>query len=68
MRIIKSMNSVYRTSNKYFFTFNYQITRLNIVMGITLVFITDILDDKEVNHGKEDQQKATKNPDLQGCY
>ena len=37
-------------------------------MGITLVLITDIPDDKEVNHGKEDQQKATKNPDLQGCY
>ena len=62
------MNSVYRTSDKYFFTFNYQITRLNIVMGITLVLITDVPDDKEVNHGKENQQKAAKNPDLQGCY
>ena len=62
------MNSMYRTSNKYFFTLNYQFTRLNIVMVITFVLITNIPDDKEVNDCKENHQKAAEDPDLQGCY
>ena len=68
LRIIKSMHCVYRTSNKCFFTLNYQITRLYTVMVITIVLITDIPDDKEVNECQEDHQKAAKDPDLQGCY